>query len=196
MLKRSVIAVFIANEENSEIEGIGIDGLNSCGKLEELGIKNGPILWVDSADSQPCIGTAGNLQWSIKAHGKLFHSGLPHKAINPLELAMEAVAEVQRRFYADFPPHPREREYNYKTPSTMKPTQMECARGSVNQIPPHATVSGDCRITPFYKVEDVRSAIESYVADINQNLGQLATRGPCSRLVCRSGLRPVRTTCH
>jgi hypothetical protein len=29
---------------------------------------------------------------------------------------------------------------------------MECARGSVNQIPPHATVSGDCRVTPFYKV--------------------------------------------
>jgi hypothetical protein len=38
-----------------------------------------------------------------------------------------------------------------QTPSTMKPTQTECARGSVNQIPPHATIMGDCRITPFYK---------------------------------------------
>jgi acetylornithine deacetylase len=71
-------------------------------------------MWVDSADSQPCIGTAGNLQWSIRAHGKLFHSGLPHEAINPIEMGMEAVAEVQRRFYRDFPPHPLEKKYNYK----------------------------------------------------------------------------------
>lgn len=42
------------------------------------------------------------------AAGKLFHSGLPHKSINPIELAMDAVTEIQRRFYADFPPHPEE----------------------------------------------------------------------------------------
>lgn len=40
--------------------------------------------------------------------GKLFHSGLPHKAVNPIELAMDAVAEMQRRFYQDFAPHPEE----------------------------------------------------------------------------------------
>jgi acetylornithine deacetylase len=61
--------------------GVGIDGLNSSGKLAELKVQNGPVMWVDSADSQPCIGTAGNLQWSIKANGKLFHSGLPHQVI-------------------------------------------------------------------------------------------------------------------
>jgi hypothetical protein len=40
--------------------------------------------------------------------GKLFHSGLPHKAVNPIELAMDAVGEIQRRFYQDFAPHPEE----------------------------------------------------------------------------------------
>lgn len=55
-----------------------MDGLHSSGKLDELGISKGPIFWVDSADSQPCVGTVGNMQWMMKATGKLFHSGLPH----------------------------------------------------------------------------------------------------------------------
>lgn len=42
------------------------------------------------------------------AAGKLFHSGLPHKSINPLELLMDAVLEIQKRFYRDFPAHPLE----------------------------------------------------------------------------------------
>lgn len=37
----------------------------------------------------------------------------------------EAVAFVQKRFYEDYPPHPKEKEYNYKCSSTMKPTQMK-----------------------------------------------------------------------
>lgn len=78
VLSRSVLAIFIANEENGEIEGVGVDGLHSSGKLQELGINRGPIFWVDSADSQPCVGTVGSLVWTIKAIGKLFHSGLPH----------------------------------------------------------------------------------------------------------------------
>lgn len=77
-LSRTVLAIFIANEENGEVEDIGVDGLHSSGKLDELGINRGPIFWVDSADSQPCVGTVGNMQWTLKANGKLFHSGLPH----------------------------------------------------------------------------------------------------------------------
>ncbi|CAN0173698.1 unnamed protein product, partial [Ectocarpus fasciculatus] len=127
-LSRTVLAIFIANEENGEIEGVGVDGLHSSGKLDELGIGKGPIFWVDSADSQPCVGTVGNMQWMIKANGKLFHSGLPHMAINPIEMVMEAVAMVQKRFYEDYPPHPDEQKYNYKCSSTMKPTQMQVTR--------------------------------------------------------------------
>ncbi|CAM9217788.1 unnamed protein product [Chrysoparadoxa australica] len=180
-LKRSVIAVFIANEENGEIEGVGVDGLHSSGKLDELNLKSGPVFWVDSADSQPCIGTAGNLQWTLKATGKLMHSGLPHNGINPLELVSEATAELQKRFYRDFPPHEMEKAYNYRIPSTMKPTQMECARGSINQIPPWASMSGDCRITPFYAISVVKDALLAHVADMNANLDALPTRGPCSK---------------
>lgn len=48
------------------------------------------------------------------------------QAINPLELAMDALKEIQSRFYRDFPPHPKEEVYGFATPSTMKPTQWSC----------------------------------------------------------------------
>lgn len=40
-LKNTVIAVFIANEENSSIPGIGVDGLVKDGLLDHL--KDGPL---------------------------------------------------------------------------------------------------------------------------------------------------------
>jgi hypothetical protein len=42
--------------------------------------------------------------WTLRAEGHLFHSGLPHKGINSLELGMEAIAYLQKQFYQDFPP--------------------------------------------------------------------------------------------
>ncbi|VAI48162.1 unnamed protein product [Triticum turgidum subsp. durum] len=78
-LKHSVIAVFIANEENSSVTGIGVDGLVKDGLLDKL--KTGPLFWIDTADKQPCIGTGGMIPWHLKATGKLFHSGLAHKVL-------------------------------------------------------------------------------------------------------------------
>ena len=37
-----------------------------------------------------------------------------------LELGMEALAEIQKRFYADFPPRPDEKKYNFATPFAVK----------------------------------------------------------------------------
>ena len=49
------MAVFIATEEALSEAGIGVDGLMDAGKLEPL--KNGTVLWLDSADSQPYVTT-------------------------------------------------------------------------------------------------------------------------------------------
>jgi len=114
-LERSVVALFIAGEEGGET-GVGIELIVKDGHIEEL--KNGTCYWIDSADSQPCTGTAGALTWHLKATGRLFHSGLPHRGINSLELVSEALAIIQERFYEDFPPHPSEEQYKYSTPST------------------------------------------------------------------------------
>ena len=50
------------------------------------------------------VGTASAAMWTLRTEGRLFHSGLPHKGINSLELGMEAVAYIQNKFYQDFPP--------------------------------------------------------------------------------------------
>ncbi|GMH09219.1 hypothetical protein Nepgr_011059 [Nepenthes gracilis] len=180
-LQSTVVAVFIANEENSAITGVGVDELVKNGLLKKL--KDGPLFWIDTADKQPCIGTGGMIPWRLHVTGKLFHSGLPHKAINPLELAMEALKEIQLRFYKDFPPNSKEQIYGFATPSTMKPTQWSYPGGGINQIPGECTISGDVRLTPFYSVTDVIKRLQEYVDDINSNIEKLDTRGPVSKYV-------------
>ncbi|ONI06071.1 hypothetical protein PRUPE_5G038300 [Prunus persica] len=180
-LKSTVVAVFIANEENSAISGVGVDALVKDGLLSKL--REGPLFWIDTADKQPCVGTGGMIPWKLHVTGKLFHSGLAHKAINPLELAMEALKEIQLRFYRDFPPHPKEEVYGFATPSTMKPTQWSYPGGGINQIPAECTISGDVRLTPFYNVKDVMEKLQEYVDDINENIGKLDSRGPVSKYV-------------
>ena len=91
-------------------------------------LKGGPVLWVDVADMKPCIGTGGVAAWSLRVRGKLFHSGIPQNAINPIELGMEALAAMQRRFYADFPPHPA-RGFCPPQPC-RKPVRRRAARAS------------------------------------------------------------------
>jgi len=183
-LKRSIVAVFIACEENTIIPNVGVEELIKTGKLDF--IKGGPVYWVDSADSQPCIGTAASQQWKLTAKGKVFHSGLPDKGINSIELANEALKIIQDRFYADFSAHPQEKAYNFSCPSTLKPTQIKCTEGGLNQIPSECWISGDIRMTPFYDLEDVKKAIQGYIKDLNENLHTIPTRGPSSKYELKS----------
>ena len=69
----------------------------------------------------------------------------------------------------------------------MKPTQIACAPGGLNQIPPDATISGDIRLTPFYPVADVKACIEKGVAAINADIESLPTRGEFSKFVHKNG---------
>ena len=187
-LRRSVFAVFIANEENSSRLGVGVDQLVSQGELERL--KAGPLFWCDVANSVPCIGTGGVAAWTLRAKGKLFHSGLPHLAINAIELANTACAELQRRFYARTPPHEKEKVYGFANSSSMKPTQVTGHNGSVNQIAGEAVIHGDIRVTPFYDVKEVMRASDADVADNNAHVDQLPTIGPDSKFVLEAeGLR-------
>ncbi|RLN74243.1 hypothetical protein BBJ28_00000587 [Nothophytophthora sp. Chile5] len=186
-VETKVVCVLIASEENTEIPGVGVETLMESGKIDF--IKKGPVIWVDCSDSQPCIGTAGVITWTLKATGKLFHSGLPNLGINGLELGMDAITKIQERFYQDFGPLPQEKEYNYSCPSTMKPTRIESSTNGLNQIPPWVKISGDVRLSPFYDMEDVCNSplsliakVKSYVADLNANITSLeGKRGPVSK---------------
>jgi acetylornithine deacetylase len=181
-LSTVVTIVFIACEENSTIPDVGVEYLLEKGHLDEL--KAGPMFWVDSSDSQPCIGTAAAATWTLRVDGRLFHSGLPHKGINSIELASDALAEIQKRFYVDFPPHPQEKLYNFATPSTMKPTQIKCSEGGLNQIPAWCEIRGDIRLTPFYNMAKCIEKVQTYSHELHEDVPRLhneVVRGPCSR---------------
>jgi len=181
-LETSVVIVFIANEENSGFEGVGVDQLVREGYMEHL--LPGPLFWIDSADTHPCIGTAGMLQWRIKTNGKLFHSGMPHRGINSVEMAMDVVSRIQANFFRDFPRTEQENTYNFATCSTLKPTQVRSDAGAINQIPSHCVVEGDVRLSPFYDVADVKAALTRYIDEINADptiLENPAVRGPHSK---------------
>lgn len=177
-LQRSIVVLFIAGEEGGET-GVGVDLVVKNGKLDE--VKGGPVYWVDSADSQPCCGTAGMLSWELTASGRLFHSGFPQKGINSIEMLVEGLNLMQRRFYEDFAASSSESGYGFSVGSNMKPTQIECAPGSLNQICPEAKVSGDIRLSPFYEVEDVVHAMETYVKELNEDVHELPGKGPWSK---------------
>ena len=178
-LSRTVTVILIANEENGLVENIGVDQLMRTGKMDHL--RSGPVVWVDCADMHPCLGTAASIVWHLKVKGKLFHSGLPHKGVNSLELANAACAELQDRFYAAFPARPEEARYKFMTCSTMKPTQIKCPAGSLNQLPPWIEISGDIRATPFYEVAEIKAKLAEIIADMNENITSLKTWGPHSK---------------
>ena len=92
----------MCREESTAVPGVGVDKLMESGRLKHL--KGGPIFWVDTADAHPCMGTASCAMWTLRVEGRLFHSGLPHKGINAVELAMEAINYIQTKFYQDYPP--------------------------------------------------------------------------------------------
>ena len=183
--------MFIANEENGSFKGIGVDQLSKEGYLDHL--KNGPVYWIDAADSQPCQGTAGNIPWKLEFTGKLFHSGMPHQTVNPIEMGHDALTYLQHKFYQRFPAHPREKIYNFTTCSTMKPTQINCSIGSLNQIPSLCTILGDIRLTPFYDYHDVITEFNQWVEEINNNpqevLGSLSDKGPHSKYILPDGFK-------
>ncbi|KAI3821584.1 hypothetical protein L1987_09152 [Smallanthus sonchifolius] len=81
-LKSTVVAVFIASEENSSIPGVGVDALVKDGLLDKLKKWTSVSLLSKATDKQPCIGTGGMIPWKLHVTGKLFHSGLAHKIVD------------------------------------------------------------------------------------------------------------------
>ena len=68
------------------------------------------------------------------------------------------------------PQHADEERYKFATPSTMKPTQIRCSEGSVNQLPPWTEIQGDIRLTPFYEAETCLEKVKGYVEALNNGM--------------------------
>eukprot|EP00897_Mesotaenium_endlicherianum_P009085 jgi/Mesen1/8204/ME000442S07481 len=85
----------------------------------------------------------------------------------------------------------------HKTAQEVEPVFLADPGGSVNQIPGECTINGDIRQGPEILLSDqipsslpvvslfpsspADHKVKGYVAEINKDPGQLATRGPCSK---------------
>jgi acetylornithine deacetylase len=173
-LDRTVVAVIIANEEASRVSGIGVGRLVKEGKLDHL--KDGPLYWIDSANFGPTLGTAGIATWRLVVEGKVAHSGFPQNGINAAELAFEVTRALQGWFYRNYPPHPKEREYGFLAPSSLKPTRVQVENDTITKIPAKAVVEGDIRLTPWYSPQEVKEGAQAFINTLDVN--DLPTLGP------------------
>jgi acetylornithine deacetylase len=173
-LDRTVVAVIIANEELSNTHGVGIHRLVKEGKLAHL--QNGPVYWIDSADFGPTIGTGGMAVWRLVVEGKSAHSGFPQNGINAAELAFLAVQKLQEWFYRNYPPHPKEKEYGFLAPSSLKPTRVQVENDTLTKIPARAIIEGDIRLTPWYSPEEVKAGALAFIN--NLDVRELPILGP------------------
>ena len=170
----NVAAVIIANEELSSVGGIGIGKLVKEGKLDHL--KSGPLYWLDSADFGPTIGTGGMATWKLTVEGKAAHSGFPQNGINAAELAFAATQALQDWFYKSYPPHPKEHEYGFLVPSSLKPTRVQVENDTLAKIPAKAIVEGDIRLTPWYSPQEVKEGALAFMQKLD--VSQLLSYGP------------------
>jgi acetylornithine deacetylase/succinyl-diaminopimelate desuccinylase-like protein len=166
--RRTIYVVMIANEEERAIPGIGLEYLADLGVLEPL--KDGPVYWLDSADFGPTLGTGGIATWELCATGVAGHSGMPQNCVNALELAMATVQSLGGWFKEQVPPHYNESRWHFGTPSTCKPTMVECDNNKITIIPGQVRMFGDMRITPFYDAASVLTRAIAFVGTLNEQI--------------------------
>ncbi len=80
------------SEESTAIPGVGVDKLLETGRLDH--IKNGPIFWVDSADSQPCMGRSETCKIELCLRILFLH--VHYKLYVVLNLCRGALIEYQQ----------------------------------------------------------------------------------------------------
>jgi acetylornithine deacetylase/succinyl-diaminopimelate desuccinylase-like protein len=182
---RTIVVVFIANEEESSVPGIGLDYVASQGGLECLA--HGPVIWLDSADFGPTLGTGGIAAWELVATGVPGHSGMPHNCVNALELAMVAALELSTWFSSSYPPHLDEARWNYASSSSLKSTVVEVDNRKVTKIPGHAVLRGDIRMTPFYDIDEAVERARSFVESLDERIERAAPGDPLARFRTVSG---------
>lgn len=122
---------------------------------------------MDSANFGPTLGCAGAQTWELEIKGKTFHSGLPHQAINSIELANEVCKYISDKFHEKYQKCSVDEQYKFIIGSSWKPTQISVPKGGLNQIPGLCAVKGDIRLTPAFKFEEVKPYLEKLIADID-----------------------------
>ncbi len=185
--ERSLTVVFIANEEEASVPGVGLEYVSERGLLDPL--KAGPIYWLDSADFGPTLGTGGLAAWELEVLGVGGHSGMTQNCVNALEVAMWACTRLSEWFRGEFGIHPDEARWGFDVTSTLKATMIEVPNRHVAKIPGIAHVRGDIRLTPFHDYDRAVSGAVAFIARMQAQIdaGDVAEAWP--RLQTADGRR-------
>jgi len=199
----TVYAVIICDEEIADYpqpppapgappkREVGMERLLEEGELECLRT-TGPVYFLDCDDIQPTIGTGGFARWTLKATGLGAHSGMPGKGVNAIELGQDALRSLQDCFYRTFGEHKLEAVYGFPSRSSMKPT-VTVGAGAITQIPAAFCISGDIRIVPFYRIQEVRRVLDAHLEELRRGGFRAleGQRGPSSRYAGVQGCAPT-----
>jgi acetylornithine deacetylase/succinyl-diaminopimelate desuccinylase-like protein len=74
---------------------------------------------------------------------------------------------LQAWFYRNYPPHPKEREYGFLSPSSLKPTRVQVENDTLTKIPAKAVIEGDIRLTPWYSPQEVREGALAFINSLD-----------------------------
>jgi acetylornithine deacetylase/succinyl-diaminopimelate desuccinylase-like protein len=186
--RRTLKVVFIANEEDSPIPEIGLDYVVSQKKMDDL--RGHPVYWLDSADFGPTVGTGGMVGWELEVNGVTGHSGMPQNCVNALELGMALTMVITEWFRKTFGPHENEQKWGFMSSSSMKATIIHAPNNKITKIPGQVKIEGDIRLTPFYEMSAVMSAVQDFVKQLNDAIstGNVPLEG-LPRTVTQSGQR-------
>lgn len=182
---RTIQVLLIANEEESSVPGIGLDYFVAARGLSTL--SKGPLVWLDSADFGPTLGTGGIATWELVATGVPGHSGMPQNCVNALELVMAASLELATWFAEAYPPHPDEQRWRYASSSSLKTTIIDVDNRKVTKIPGEARVTGDIRMTPFYDIDEAVAQASAFVESLNERIVAAKPNDPLARFRTASG---------
>jgi len=185
--ERTVHVVFIANEEESPIPGIGFESVVEEGLLAPP--PQGPVYWLDSADFGPTVGTGGIAKWTLSVTGAPGHSGMPQNCINALQCAMVVALRLAQWFETRCPRHPEQHRYGFLSDSSLKPTMLSVDNTKVTKIPGRAVVGGDMRLVPFYDVATVADEACAFVASLDAAIARGETPSGFPRVRLEDGRR-------
>ncbi|MCP3099156.1 M20/M25/M40 family metallo-hydrolase [Myxococcus sp. K15C18031901] len=166
--RRTLKVVLIANEESTDLPGLGLGYVAEAGRLKDL--VGHPVFWLDSANFGPTVGTGGIHLWALKVTGVGGHSGMPQNCVNALELGMAASLELARWFHARYPASDDEQRWGFLASSSLKATVVEAPNTKETKIPADVTVRGDIRLTPFHDLAEVRRAAEAFIQELDARL--------------------------
>ncbi|MBW2305412.1 MAG: M20 family metallopeptidase [Deltaproteobacteria bacterium] len=110
----------------------------------------------------------GIMWFDIIAHGKTSHGARPHLGINAIENMVEVVKILKDRLS----PLLKERSHPLLSPPCISITMFHGGE-KVNVIPDYCKLSGDRRIIPGEKEEDVRREIEEVVREYRTDENRL-----------------------